>query len=99
MSSFQKEDFKKLARLCRIECSEEEEEVLMRDLEKIIACVDQLQEIDTEGVEPCSYVVPRGNKVREDVPGKTLDREVYLKNSPKYVGGMIRVPPVIKSRG
>jgi aspartyl-tRNA(Asn)/glutamyl-tRNA(Gln) amidotransferase subunit C len=97
MSNLDKETIKKLTRLCRIDCSEEEQEALLRDLQAILGYFEQLQKIDTEHVPPCNHVLEEiTNVMREDAIGKTLDREAFLANAPSHIGGMIRVPPVIK---
>ena len=91
-----KETLEKLTQLSRIECSEEDQERLLGDLQKVLGYVEQLQEVNTEGVEPC-YQVSEGLVCpqREDEVGPTLDREEFLKNSPSHIGGMVRVPTVI----
>jgi aspartyl-tRNA(Asn)/glutamyl-tRNA(Gln) amidotransferase subunit C len=96
MSHLNEESIKKLTQLCRIECTPEEQEALLKDLEKILSYVDQLQEIDTENVTPCNHVLADiQNVMREDVVGETLSRKIFLDNSPAHTDGMIRVPPVI----
>lgn len=97
MADLDKETVKKLTRLCRIECSEEEQEALLVDLKKIVKYMELLQKIDTENVVPCNHVLEEiTNVFREDLIGQTLSREAFLANSPAQIGGMIRVPPVIK---
>lgn len=97
MSDLNKETIKQLTRLCRIDCSEEEQETFLEDLKKILNYIEQLQQIDTTHVAPCNQVLEDVvNVMREDVIGEVLDREVFLANAPSHVGGMIRVPPVIK---
>lgn len=97
MSELTPEEIKKLCQLCRIEASEEEIKTLQSNLPKILSYIRMLQEVDTEGVEPCSHVLGDvQNVMRPDEVGETMDRDLFLKNSPSHVGGMIRVPPVIK---
>ncbi len=89
-------DFLKLTKLCRIECSQEEKEKLLKRLTKILAHVEQLKEVDTAGVNPCNHVLETvHNVMREDLVGETLPRDLFLSNAPAHTGGMIRVPPVI----
>ena len=98
MSNLTKETIKNLVKLCRIECSEEEQEALLHDLKKILDLFEQLQQIDTEDVAPCNQVIEgMANVMRDDVVGEVMPREVFLSNAPSQIGGMIRVPPVIKS--
>lgn len=91
------EDIKKLARLARIDCSEEEMQRFRGELEKILNYVESLNEIDTKGVKPCNCVLDIANAFREDeiIAEKVLDRKTFLDNSPDQVAGMIRVPPVL----
>lgn len=93
-----KETVAQLARLSRIECSEEEQEALLADLKKIVAYVEGLQSVDTDAVRPCDHVIASMvNVTRPDEVGQTLDRKTFLDNAPDHVGGMVRVPPVIRS--
>lgn len=97
MSELNKEAIKQLTTLCRIDCTEEEQESLLKDLKKILAYVDQLKEIDTSQVSACNHVLEEvSNVMREDLISDVLSREEFLANAPAHVGGMIRVPPVIK---
>lgn len=98
MSKLTKESIKNLVKLSRIDCSEEEQDALLRDLEKILNLFEQLEEIDTENVSPCNQVIEgMANVMRDDIVGDVMPREVFLSNAPSQIGGMIRVPPVIKS--
>jgi aspartyl-tRNA(Asn)/glutamyl-tRNA(Gln) amidotransferase subunit C len=93
-----KETVKKLAQLCRIECTEEEQEKLLEDLQKILHYIDQLDEIETTNVAPLNHVLEDFyNITREDIiASPLLEREVFLNNAPSHVAGMVRVPQVIK---
>jgi aspartyl-tRNA(Asn)/glutamyl-tRNA(Gln) amidotransferase subunit C len=92
-------DFNKLSRLCRISCTEEEKKKFSKSIEDILSYIQQLQEIDTEGVPPCLTVLETlTNKLREDIPEEPLSRDLFLANSPSQVGGMIRIPPVFKQQ-
>jgi aspartyl-tRNA(Asn)/glutamyl-tRNA(Gln) amidotransferase subunit C len=90
-------EFNKLCKLSRISCTEEEKKNFLKSLGDILSYVEQLQEIDTEGVPPC-YTVHEAleNVMREDIPEEPLSRDLFLANAPAHVGGMIRVPPVLK---
>jgi len=97
METLDKEAIQKLIKLSRIDCTEQEQENLMSSLDKILGYFEQLQEIDTENVSPCNSVLEGVTNVyREDEVGETMPREVFLANAPSQVGGMIRVPPVLK---
>lgn len=97
MANLDKETLKNLTLLSSIECSEEDQESLLSDLSKIFDYIEQLGEVDTENVKPCDHVLADiQNVTREDVVGETMPRETFLSNAPSQVGGLIRVPPVIK---
>lgn len=97
MANLNKKTIQALTRLCRIDCTEEEQDALLHDLQKILNYVEQLQEIDTEQIPPCNHVLDDiYNVTREDKIGKLLNRDDFLANAPAHIGGMIRVPPVIK---
>jgi aspartyl-tRNA(Asn)/glutamyl-tRNA(Gln) amidotransferase subunit C len=88
---------KKLIKLCRIHCTEEEEKELLESFEKIVTYFEQLNELDTSDVPPCFQVIAsQKNVLREDRIGACLPREEFLKNAPAHVGGMIKVPPVLR---
>lgn len=98
MEKIDKEMIKKLTKLSRIDCTPEEQEALLNDLMEILVYFEQLQEVDTQHVLPCNHVLEdMVNVMREDVVGPTMPREVFLANAPSQVGGMIRVPPILKS--
>lgn len=91
------EEFEKLKSLCRIACSEEEKRELSARLTRVLKYIDQLKEVSSEEVSPCNHVSETfENVLRDDVVSDTLPRETFLANAPAHVGGMIRVPPVIK---
>ncbi|MBA3816798.1 MAG: Asp-tRNA(Asn)/Glu-tRNA(Gln) amidotransferase subunit GatC [Parachlamydiaceae bacterium] len=97
MANLNKQTIQNLIGLCRINCSDEEQESLLVDLKKILEYIEQLHEIDTENVAPCYHVLEGASNVtREDNVGETLPRDLFLANAPSQIGGMIRVPPVIK---
>lgn len=87
-----------LKRLCRIDLSSEEEENIHQSLVRVLEHVHKLNEVDTENVKPCRFVLRTmlKHQMREDVVEDTLQREQFLSNSPDQIGGMVRVPPVLK---
>src|ERR1700730_15409313 len=98
MAQLDKQTIARLTKLSRIACTEEECEALLDDLKKILNHIEQLQEIDTEDVPPCNHVLADiVNVMREDKVGPTLKREDFLANVPSQIGGMIRVPPILKN--
>lgn len=97
MSELNREKVKDLSRLCRLEVGEEELSGLFSDLKRILDYVSQLQEVDVSELSPHSHIDEQGvGSLRDDKVGEALPRAVFLANAPDQVGGMIRVPPVIK---
>lgn len=99
MAELDKNTIKYLADLSRIEVTSEEEDSLLKDLKKILGYVEQLNEVDTSQVAPCTYVTKALTEtpLREDLPQPSLTREIFLKGAPQQISGMVRVPPVLKN--
>jgi aspartyl-tRNA(Asn)/glutamyl-tRNA(Gln) amidotransferase subunit C len=98
MAHFEIQDLEYLKKLCRIECSEQEEREILDNLKRVLDYMTQLNEINTDGVRSCRYVL-RGmlrNQMRPDEERDLLSRDKFLANAPDQIGGMIRVPPVLK---
>lgn len=98
MAQFNSETLDHLKKLCRIECDEAEDQILLRNFHDILDYMTQLNEVNTDGVEPCNYVLRSmlKNLMREDEVKDLLPREKFLNNAPDQIGGMIRTPPVLK---
>lgn len=98
MANFDHQALEHLKKLCRLECSEQEDRDILESLPRILDYIEQLNEVNTEGVKTCRYVL-RGmmqNQMREDEPKDLLSREKFLANAPDQIGGMVRVPPILK---
>ena len=98
MATLDKNTVKYLADLSRIAVTNEEEDSLLKDLKKILNYVEQLSEVDTSNVAPCTYVTKSHTQspLREDIVIPTLTRDTFLKGAPQQISGMVRVPPVLK---
>jgi aspartyl-tRNA(Asn)/glutamyl-tRNA(Gln) amidotransferase subunit C len=97
MAALNEEEFARLTRLCRIETTEEEKKKFLHGLRKVLSYIDLLQELDTSGVATCNHVIENSVKaMRDDDIGECLPREEFLANAPSHIGGMIKVPPVMK---
>lgn len=98
MVKLDKKAIAKLTKLSRIACTSEEEDAILQDLQQILVYFEQLEKINTENVPPCNHVLADiVNVTRDDIVGPTLSREAFLNNAPSHIGGMIRVPPVLKN--
>ena len=85
-----------LAHLARLEFDGDEKVKIKADLENIISFVDQLQRVDTEGLEPLVYMTDEINVLREDKPAITLTQEEALKNAPNKDSDYFKIPKVLK---
>lgn len=90
-----RQDIDHIADLARLELSEEESERMTRELGSILAYIDEVMAVDTEGVEPLHHVLDMTNVFREDVPGPCVTREEALKNAPDRTDEYFRVPRVV----
>jgi len=86
----------KVALLARLTLSDEEIKLLTRQLDAILEYVGQLDELDTQAVEPMAHVADVSNVLREDEVGVSLSPETALANAPKRERGLFVVPPVFE---
>jgi len=87
---------RKVARLARIAEPEEKLEPLARELSGIMAWIEQLNEVDTDGVEPMTSAVHTPLPMRDDVVTEGGDPQKVLSNSPKRAGDFYVVPKVVE---
>ncbi len=85
-----------LAALSRLSFKDHEKEVIKRDLEKMIAFVEKLQEVDTTGTEPLLHMTSVMDAYREDVVKGSMPKEEALKNAPSANKDYFKVPKVIQ---
>jgi aspartyl-tRNA(Asn)/glutamyl-tRNA(Gln) amidotransferase subunit C len=82
-----------VARLARLELSEEEVERFAAELSKVLDHIEKIAELgDLADVEPTSHVVNVENALRADEPRPSLPREVALESAPDAAAGGFRVP-------
>lgn len=84
-----------LAALARLRFEGAEKESIRQDLEKILDMCEQLNQVNTDGVEPLIYMTDTANFLREDQVKQELTHEEALKNAPKKDSDFFRVPKVI----
>ncbi|MBM3191520.1 MAG: Asp-tRNA(Asn)/Glu-tRNA(Gln) amidotransferase subunit GatC [Chlamydiae bacterium] len=96
MQQFTKEDLHKLKTLCHIECTPEEEERLLRNMQSILEYIEKLHEVNTElTMGRHNPLEGPTNVMGEDIPEEPLERDIFLSNAPSQVGGMVKIPPVM----
>jgi aspartyl-tRNA(Asn)/glutamyl-tRNA(Gln) amidotransferase subunit C len=96
MSRISADQVKHVANLARLAITEEEAEMFTKQLDSIISFAEQLNELDTDNVEPTSHVLDMKNVMREDKPEKGLPQSEVLKNAPDHQDGQIKVPAIIE---
>ena len=85
-----------IAKLARIAMSDAEVEAMVPELNNILGWVDQLAEVDTEGVEPLTAVINQKLRLRDDVVDDGDCRDAVLANAPEGQHGFFAVPKVIE---
>ena len=90
------EQVRHIAKLARIAMSDEEIERLAPELNNILGWVEQLGEVDTDGVEPLAAVIPNQLRLRDDVITDGDIRDKVLANAPQAEHGFFTVPKVIE---
>jgi aspartyl-tRNA(Asn)/glutamyl-tRNA(Gln) amidotransferase subunit C len=90
------ETVRKVARLARIREREDRLEPLATELNGIIQWIEQLAEVDTEGVEPMTSAVAVTLPMRDDVVTEGGDASIILANAPLSRGGFFVVPKVVE---
>ncbi len=90
-----KEEVERIASLSMLSLDDEKKQMIQKNLDDILAHAEKLNELDTEGVEPTSYILKQQNVVRKDEPGKVWEREDMLKNASEREDGCFVVPKVV----
>ena len=90
-------DVERIATLARLELSDAEKDLFVRQLTQVLEYADQIQAIDTTGVPPTSQVLSRQPADRDDAPRPGLSNAEALANAPdpSRQTGLFRVPRVI----
>ena len=87
---------RRIAHLARIAVADSEVENLRAEFNAMLAFVEQLQEVNVEGVEPMTSVTPMAMKKRHDVVTAGDDAEAVLKNAPQSADHFFLVPKVVE---
>ena len=95
MAKITLEDVDYVADLAHLTLDAETREAMARDLTGILEYMDQLEKLDTSGVEPMMHVLDVTNVFREDVEGESLSPDEVFKNAPKTDGEYFLVPRIL----
>jgi aspartyl-tRNA(Asn)/glutamyl-tRNA(Gln) amidotransferase subunit C len=85
---------RKVAKLARLEASDADLARVQQQLSAIFDYVDQVQKLNTEGVEELAHPLPVRNVFRDDVPAPSLPVDEALRNAPLRAGNYFGVPAV-----
>jgi aspartyl-tRNA(Asn)/glutamyl-tRNA(Gln) amidotransferase subunit C len=85
-----------VARLARLELTDEEKERMRAQLDSILSYIDKLNELDTSAVEPTSHMLPMMNVFRDDEVRPSLSQEETLANAPDRQDLFFRVPRILE---
>ncbi len=91
-----KSTVRRVGALARIRLAEEELEPLAGELTRILEWIEQLGEVDTDGVEPMTSVVPTALPQRPDEVTDGAKGDHILANAPDAAGGFFAVPKVVE---
>ena len=89
-------DIEKVAKLARLELSEDEKKTFGSQMEQILTYMEQLNRIDTTGVEPMSHAIPIHNVFREDEVKPSVPQEEVLAIAPDQEDEHFKVPRIIE---
>jgi aspartyl-tRNA(Asn)/glutamyl-tRNA(Gln) amidotransferase subunit C len=91
-----REDVRWVAHLARLQLDDAELETMARQLSTILDYVNQLQQVNTEGIEPLAHPLPIQNVSRGDEPAPSLAVDEALANAPDRRGNFYAVPAVLE---
>ncbi|HRP98337.1 MAG TPA: Asp-tRNA(Asn)/Glu-tRNA(Gln) amidotransferase subunit GatC [Rhodocyclaceae bacterium] len=90
------EDVRKIATLARLELAEGDAEATRDKLNSIFGLIEQMQAVDTHGVEPMSHPQELAQRLREDAVSEPDRRDAFQKIAPQTEAGLYLVPKVIE---
>jgi aspartyl-tRNA(Asn)/glutamyl-tRNA(Gln) amidotransferase subunit C len=85
-----------VARLARLDLSDEERDRMSAELAQILAHAEAIQELDLDDIEPTSHALPLRNVMRPDEVKPSLTQDEALASAPEAEGGRFRVPKIIE---
>tara|TARA_Y100001968_G_scaffold128469_1_gene117327 strand:+ start:784 stop:1074 length:291 start_codon:yes stop_codon:yes gene_type:complete len=95
MTKITSEDVKKVANLARLKLPDDEIELYTNQLENILSYIEQLEQIDTNNIEPTTRAVEVVNVIRKDIVDSSEIRNDLLDLAPSREGDFFRVPKIL----
>ena len=93
--SLTRADVEKVSLLGRLHLSEAELDTMTTQLTRVVGYVEQLREVNTDGIQPMAHAVEMHNVFRDDMQSASLPRDAALANAPKRDSECYRVPAVL----
>ncbi|RLJ68287.1 Asp-tRNA(Asn)/Glu-tRNA(Gln) amidotransferase subunit GatC [Sulfurisoma sediminicola] len=90
------DDVRRIARLARLDVSAAELDTTRDQLNGILAFIEQLQSVDTAGIEPMAHAVDVVQRLRPDAVAEADRRDAFQAVAPETEGGLYLVPKVIE---
>ena len=87
-------DVEHVAKLARLELTEEEKEKYTTQLGDVLKYVDQMNEVDTSEIKPMSHAIDFVNVMREDLVNYEQTKEELMANAPEEENGFFKVPKI-----
>ena len=94
--SLTKDDVQHIANLARLQFADDELDDFVAKLARIVEFVDQLQQVDMEGIEPMAHPLDRVQRFRDDIVSESIDRDTYQRNASHVADGLYLVPRVLE---
>jgi aspartyl-tRNA(Asn)/glutamyl-tRNA(Gln) amidotransferase subunit C len=89
-------DVQNIAHLARLQLSQAEQQEAQNSINNILHMIDQMQAIDTAGVEPLAHAYEASQRLRDDVVTEQNQRDVLLALAPSADRGLFLVPKVLE---
>lgn len=89
-------DVENIAHLARLQLSAAEQQEALNSISSILQLIDQMQAVDTRGVEPLAHASEASQRLRNDAVTETDQRDMLLKLAPSADKGLYLVPKVIE---
>ena len=87
-------DVEHVAKLARLELTEEEKQLYTKQLGDVLKYVDQMNEVDTSDIKPMTQVVDFNNVMRDDIPIQEISKDDLMLNAPEEENGFFKVPKI-----
>ena len=90
------DDVKRIAHLARIAIDEAEARAVLSQMNDVFGLIEQMQSVDTAGIEPMSHAMDLAQRLRGDAVTETDQRAAFQAVAPQVDGGLYLVPKVIE---